>query len=107
MPKPLKMLRDIDAPDLRSLMALIETQSKETVANGCIGYCGGNILPIYEKLYPENKRPRHAFAAVRFTRGLFFHVFRRKDSARPPSAMLPPALKHPESVHLPSPGALF
>lgn len=65
MPKPRKMLSDIDALYLRSLMTLIETQSKATIANWCIGYCEENILPIYEKSYPEDNRPRHALNAAK------------------------------------------
>jgi hypothetical protein len=65
MAKPRKMLSNIDAPFLRSLMALIATQSKVTIANWCIGYCEEDILPIYEKAYPDDKRPRHALNAAK------------------------------------------
>jgi hypothetical protein len=59
------MLNDIDAPYIRSLMALIETQSKETLANWALDYCEEHILPIYEKAYTQDGRPRHALNAAR------------------------------------------
>jgi len=60
MPKYRKMLSDIDAPYLQSLMRLIETQSKTTLAHWSIDYARAHILPIYGKAYPEDARPRHA-----------------------------------------------
>ena len=38
MPKPRKMLGAADSPYIVSLMRLIETQSKATIAAWCIGY---------------------------------------------------------------------
>ena len=64
MPKYRKMLSDIDAPYLQSLMRLIETQSKATLANWSIGYARTHILPIYERAYPGDARPRHALDAA-------------------------------------------
>ena len=64
MPKYRKMLSDIDAPYLQSLMRLIETQSKTTLAYWSIDYARARILPIYEKAYPEDARPRHALDAA-------------------------------------------
>ncbi len=65
MPKLRKMLGKVDSPYILSLMRLIETQSKSTIANWCIGYTEHNILPICEKLYPEDKRPRNALNCAR------------------------------------------
>lgn len=65
MPKYRKMLSDINATYLQSLMRLIETQSKKTLANWCIDYAEGHILPIYEKSYPGDNRPRNALDAAR------------------------------------------
>ena len=65
MPKYRKMLNDIDAPYLQSLMRLIETQSKATLANWCLDYAEANILPIYEKHMPGDVRPRRAVDAAR------------------------------------------
>lgn len=65
MPKYRKMLNDINAPYLQSLMRLIETQSKMTLAGWCIDYAEEHILPIYEKSYPNDSRPRNALIAAR------------------------------------------
>lgn len=65
MPKYRKMLNDINAPYLQSLMRLIETQSKLTIANWCIDYTAEHILPIYERNYPDDPRPCHALTAAR------------------------------------------
>ena len=64
MPKCRKMLSDIDAPCLQSLMRLIETQSKATLANWAIGYARAHILPIYEKAYPNDARCGRALDAA-------------------------------------------
>jgi len=65
MPKYRKMLSDINAPYLQSLMRVIETQSKTTLANWCLDYADTHILPIYEKHMPGDTRPRHAMEAAR------------------------------------------
>jgi hypothetical protein len=65
MAKYRKMLNDIDAPYIQSLMRLIETQSKITLANWCIDYAEAVILPIYEKHRSGDYRPRHALNAAR------------------------------------------
>jgi hypothetical protein len=64
MPKYRKMLNDINAPYLQSLMRLIETQSKRTLAGWSIDYARGHILPVYERAYPADARPRHALDAA-------------------------------------------
>ncbi len=65
MPKPRKMLGNWQAPYIRSLMSLIETQSKTTIANWCIDYAEEHILEIFEKSFPGDNRPRRAIAAAR------------------------------------------
>ena len=65
MSKHRKMLSDWDEPYIQSLVALIETQSKETLANWCISYCDARILPIFEKHCPNDSRPGAALAAAR------------------------------------------
>ncbi|MCL2392946.1 MAG: hypothetical protein FWC66_10155 [Oscillospiraceae bacterium] len=60
-----KMLTDYQAPYIMSILKLIETQSKATVANWCIDYAEGNILPIYEKHYSGDQRPKAAINAAR------------------------------------------
>ena len=64
MPKYRKMLSDTNAPYIQSLMRLIETQSKTTLAHWSIDYAGAYILPIYEKAYPDDARPRRALDAA-------------------------------------------
>ena len=65
MPKYRKMLSDVNAPYLQSLMRLIETQSKTTLANWSIDYAEAHILPIYEKHMSGDTRPRRALDAAK------------------------------------------
>ena len=65
MAKFRKMLNDWEAPYIQTLIKLIETQSKTTLANWCIDYSELRLLPIYETRYPDDLRPREALAAVR------------------------------------------
>jgi len=65
MPKPRKMLGSADASYIVALMRLIETQSKITLANWCLDYAEAQILPIYEKAYPEDARCKNALDAAR------------------------------------------
>ena len=65
MPKPRKMLGAADSPYILSLMRLIETQSKATIASWCMDYCEEHILPIFQKHCPGDVRPRMAIAASR------------------------------------------
>jgi hypothetical protein len=46
-------------------MRLVETQSKATLADWCIGYSELRLLPIYESTYPDDLRPRETLAAAR------------------------------------------
>jgi len=65
MPKIRKMLGAADSPYILSLMHLIETQSKATIAKWCMDYCEEHILPIFEKHCPGDDRPRQAISASR------------------------------------------
>lgn len=65
MKKPRKMLGSADSPYIVSLMRLIETQSKATIASWCMDYAETHILPIYERAYPDDPRPRSALEASR------------------------------------------
>lgn len=65
MAKLRKMLGAADSPYIVSLMRLIETQSKITIANWCMDYAEAHILPIFEKRCPGDKRPHAALAASR------------------------------------------
>jgi len=65
MAKYRKMLGDWEAPYIQSLIQLVETQSKTTLANWCIGYAESRLSPIYESAYPADPRPREALNAAR------------------------------------------
>ena len=65
MAKHRRMLPDWEAPYLRSLIKLVVTQSKTTLANWCIDYSESRLLSIYESAYPHDLRPRYALAAAR------------------------------------------
>lgn len=63
MPKLRKMLGDVNSAECISLMKLIETQSKSTLAAWAVGYVKENYLGIYEAAYPEDHRLRDAVSA--------------------------------------------
>lgn len=65
MSKTRKMLSDWKAPYIQSLMKLIETQSKETLASWAIDYSEIFILPLWKKYYPYDLRPQNALSAAR------------------------------------------
>lgn len=60
-----KMLGSADSPHILSLMRLIETQSKATIAKWCLDYTETEILPIFERRCPDDDRPRRALNASR------------------------------------------
>lgn len=65
MPKVRKMLSDWEAPYIQSLMKLIETQSKLTLAIWAIDYSEQVILPLWSKHYPNDLRLQKALNAAR------------------------------------------
>ena len=65
MAKPRKMLGNADSPYIVSLMRLIETQSKITLAGWCIDYAQAHVLPIYAGVYPADIRLQAALDAAR------------------------------------------
>lgn len=65
MAKPRKMLCDLEADYTQTLMRLIETQSKATLANWALNYAEANYLPIYTRHFPTDQRPRQAIQAAR------------------------------------------
>lgn len=65
MPKARKMLSDWEATYIQSLVKLIETQSKLTLANWAVDYAEQVILPLWAKHYPEDRRPQNALNAAR------------------------------------------
>lgn len=64
MPKARKMLSDWDAPYIQSLVKLIETQSKSTLANWSVNYAERVILPVWLKYCPDDPRPQNALHAA-------------------------------------------
>lgn len=65
MPKARKMLSDWKAPYIQSLMRIIETQSKATLAIWAVDYSERVILPLWCKYYPDDMRPQNALNAAR------------------------------------------
>ena len=65
MPKARKMLSDWKAPYIQSLLPLIETQSKITLATWVVSYSEQVILPLWFKSYPNDPRPQNALIAAR------------------------------------------
>lgn len=65
MPKARKMLSDLNAPYIQSLMNLIESQSKATLAIWAIDYSERVILPLWHMYYPDDLRPQNALNAAR------------------------------------------
>lgn len=65
MPKARKMLRNWEAPYIQSLMKLIETQSKATLATWAVDYSEKVILPLWSKYYPDDLRPQNALDTAR------------------------------------------
>lgn len=65
MPKARKMLSDWEAPCIQSLMRLIETQSKTTLAAWAAAYAAQILLPLWSRSFPDDPRPQSALAAAR------------------------------------------
>jgi hypothetical protein len=65
MPKARKMLSDLNAPYIQSLMKLIKTQSKTTLAMWAVDYSERVILPLWSKHYPDDLRLQNALNAAR------------------------------------------
>ncbi len=102
MSKPRKMLCDLEAPYTQSLMRLIETQSKATLANWALDYAERHYLPIYAAHFPQDLRPREAPAARDWLAGrvklpalkpliLAAHAAAREAEAVPPAQAGPRA----------------
>lgn len=65
MPKTRKVLSDWNAPYLQLLVRLIETQSKATLVYWSADYAGRVLLPLWNKHYPDDLRPKYALIAAR------------------------------------------
>ncbi len=65
MARARKMLSDWDAPYIQSLVKMIETQSKPTLAHWAVDYAECILLPLWSKHYPDDLRPQNALKAAR------------------------------------------
>lgn len=65
MPKARKMLSDWKAPYIQSLMKLIETQNKATLAHWAVDYAELVVLPLWSMHYPDDFRPQNAINTAR------------------------------------------
>lgn len=62
MQKLQKTLGNFDCPNIRSLAQLAETQSKRTLCFWSIDYAEAHLLPVFEREFPDDTRPREALA---------------------------------------------
>ena len=60
MRKLRKTIGNFDCPEILSIARLAETQSKRTLCLWSIPYAEENLLPIYERTFPDDLRPRNA-----------------------------------------------
>lgn len=60
MRKLRKTIGNFDCPEILSLARLAETQSKRTLCLWSIAYAEKHLLPIYERAFPDDLRPRNA-----------------------------------------------
>ena len=65
MAKTRTMLGSAESPYILSLMRAIETQSRATIAAWSTDYAEEHLLAIYERAFPEDKRPRQGIEAAR------------------------------------------
>ena len=63
--KPRKTLGDVNAPSCVLLRELIDTQSKDTIRKWCLDYARDKMLPLFEKHYPGDDRPRNTLSILR------------------------------------------
>jgi hypothetical protein len=61
------MLNNCSTPHIQSLMQLISTQSKPTVAKWAVDYAERILLPLWNKYSPTDNRPRLSLEAARAT----------------------------------------
>ena len=64
MSKLRKMLNNWDAAYIQSLVQLIETQSKATLAHWAVDYARNVMLPLWNKYNPKDLRPQSALDAA-------------------------------------------
>ena len=64
MAKYRKMLT-LGDPSIDAMMELLSTQSKATIVNWTLDYAEREILPVWLKAYPDDRRPIMAITAAR------------------------------------------
>ena len=57
-----KMLGDIQSKECTALMRLIETQSRQTLAQWAVTYAEANYLPVFQKGYPKDTQMQETIA---------------------------------------------
>ena len=65
MAKYIRMISNLDIPDIKALMDIIPTQSKVTLAGWAVDYAEEKLLPLWAKAYPGDSRPQAALTAAR------------------------------------------
>lgn len=65
MAKYRKMLSDWDAPYIQAMLPVIESQSKQTLANWTLSYAERVLLPLFSARREGDARPADALAAAR------------------------------------------
>jgi hypothetical protein len=65
MQKLRKTFGNFDCPTIRSLARLAETQSKRTLCLWNIAYAETYLLPVFEREFPNDPRPREALTNAR------------------------------------------
>ena len=63
MPNLRKMLGNVQSEECRSLMRLMETQSKKTLADWAVAYAKAHYLPVFEAACPGERRLAETVAA--------------------------------------------
>lgn len=65
MPKVRKMLSDWNASYIQSIVKAMETQSKNTLIQWVVDYAEANLLPLWQKYFSLDPRPRNSLKAAR------------------------------------------
>ena len=65
MQKLRRTLGSFELPQIQSLARLAETQSKRTLCFWSIAYAEKHLLPVFERAFPDDPRPREALSNAR------------------------------------------
>jgi len=65
MQKRQKTIGNFDCPEISSLALLAEAQSKRTLCLWSLDYAEAHLLPVFEREFPDDTRPREALANSR------------------------------------------